>query len=423
VNVLLIPLGSSGDVNPFVAIGRALQERGHRVTMITSGYFEPVARRAGFAFESLGAAADYLSVIENPDLWKPMPGFKLVADWVILGPMRRIYELIADRFVAGHTVVVATGAIGARIAQEKLGAPLVSLVLQPAMFRSLTDVSKLGGLPVSSRMPRAWNAMLYWLADRAVVEPLIGPEVSRFRATLGLPRVRRHLDGWWFSRQRIVGLFPEWFTPRASDWPEQVELTGFPLYDEDEETPAVPGLDEFMNGGEPPVVFTPGSAMAQGREFFEAAVAACRLSGRRGVLVSRFLDQVPAELPQSVRAFDFVPFSRLFPRAAAVVHHGGIGTMSQGLAAGVPQLVMPMAHDQFDNAARLERLGAGGTLGRRQFQAPRVASMLDRLIGSAKVNAQCKTIAAQVRDADAMPETCRLIEETAEQPRYRLVLP
>ncbi len=107
------------------------------------------------------------------------------------------------------------------------------------------------------------------------------------------------------------------------------------------------------------LVFTPGSANLFGRSFFDAAVGACQQLGRRGILLTRFAEQLPPSLPSGVVHFDFVPLSLLLPRCAAFVNHGGIGSVSQAMAAGIPQLMMPLAHDQIDNAARIARLGVG----------------------------------------------------------------
>lgn len=422
LNIILIPLGSSGDVNPFVALGRALQARGHKITMITNGHFEAIARRSGFAFEPLGSVEDYRAVLELPEVWHPTEGFKIVMQWGTLNTMRPLFEMIESHNVPGETVVAApVTAFGARIAQEKLGVPLVSVCLQPAMFRSSTKVSKLGGFPVSSRMPGWWNRTLYWAADRLVIDRLLGPQTNAFRSELGLPPVRRFFNEWWYSPERIIGLFPDWFAPPPPDWPAQLALTGFPLYDEDDVCDRSPGLEAFLRAGEPPITFTPGSAMRQGKEFFDAAVDACTRLGRRGVLVSPFRDQMPAELPEGVCAVDFVPFSRLFPRSAAVVHHGGIGTSAQGLAAGVPQLIMPMAHDQFDNAVRLERLGVASSIGRQKFRGPAVASSLSRLVDSGLVAEQCRLAAARLGNTNPFPEACRLIELAANSPTRPLI--
>ena len=111
--------------------------------------------------------------------------------------------------------------------------------------------------------------------------------------------------------------------------------------------------------GEPPIVFTPGSAMYHGQDFFRASVEACKQLNRRGILLTRHAEQIPADLPATIRHFSYAPFSLLLPRAAALVHHGGIGTSAQAMAAGCRQLITPFAHDQFDNADRLRRLGEG----------------------------------------------------------------
>ena len=137
--------------------------------------------------------------------------------------------------------------------------------------------------------------------------------------------------------------------------------------------------------------------------------------GRRGILLTRHREQVPANLPPGVIHADFAPFSELLPRCAALVHHGGIGTSSQGLAAGIPQLVMPHAHDQPDNAARMVKLGVAKKLEPRQFKPKRVAREMNELLQSQEVARCCKEVAARFVGLDPLEETCDLIEEVAEQ--------
>lgn len=122
-------------------------------------------------------------------------------------------------------------------------------------------------------------------------------------------------------------------------------------------------------------------------------------------------EQVPAELPAGVRHFPYVPFSQVLPRAAALAHHGGIGTSAQALAAGVPQLVMPMAHDQPDNAARLRRLGVAASVPRRRFRGPAVARALGELLDSKEVAENCASVAARLKGSRAVEQTCEAIEE------------
>lgn len=412
MNVILIPIGSSGDVYPFVGLGTALRERGHRVTVATNGHFAPLVARAGLEFVELGTEQDYLTVLNDPRLWHPTEAFKLVAYWAMLKGMRPTFEIIQSLNVPGETVVGAPAtAFGARMAQEVFGIPLVSVDLQPAVLRSAYEPPALGPLPVSAKLPRAWNRFCYWLADTRVIDPVVASETNAFRAELGLPPVRRLLADWWHSPDRVLGLFPAWFAPPQPDWPSQVTLTEFPLFDESALEPVAPEVEAFLEAGDPPLVFTPGSAMRHGQDFFEAAVDASRRLGRRAALLTRFPDQLPATLPDGIRWFDFVPFSRIFPRAAAVIHHGGIGTTAQGLAAGVPQLIMPLAHDQHDNAARLARLGVGRSLPPQRFRGPAVARALGELIDVPRVAEQCRLYAERIRQADPLKASCRIFEE------------
>jgi UDP:flavonoid glycosyltransferase YjiC (YdhE family) len=258
--------------------------------------------------------------------------------------------------------------------------------------------------------------LVYWLADRLAIDPVAAPATNAVRDELGLPPVRRLLGDWCHSPQRIVGLYPPWFAPPQPDWPPQLVLTGFPLFDERGLSEPPPELADFLAGGDAPVVFTAGSAMRQGHTFFREAAVACGLLKRRGLLLTRYPEQLPATLPDGVRHVSYVPFSQLLPHAAALVHHGGIGTTGQALAAGVPQLLMPMGHDQPDNAARVDRLGVGRSLPPRRFKAPTVARLLGELLGSAEVAARCREVAGKFDGANPLAETCRLIEGLLPRP-------
>jgi UDP:flavonoid glycosyltransferase YjiC (YdhE family) len=141
------------------------------------------------------------------------------------------------------------------------------------------------------------------------------------------------------------------------------------------------------------VAFTAGTANASSHSFFDASARACRLSGRRGLLLTQHAAQLPAALPPHVARFGYVPFAALMPRLSALVHHGGIGTTSQALRAGVPQLVRPMGFDQFDNARRVLALGVGRQLLPRRYEPAAVARVLDELTAEPSIRARCVEVA------------------------------
>jgi UDP:flavonoid glycosyltransferase YjiC (YdhE family) len=411
MRALLIPMGSAGDVYPLVGLGAALRARGHRVEVVANSYYQSAVERAGVSFVPLGSYEDIRPALENPDLWHPHKGF-LILGRALLPLMRRLYAVIADRATPGETVVVASSlALAARVAQDKLGISLVTVHLQPTALRSAYDPAGAPGL-LPQRWVRALRRFRDWLVDVLLLDRVFGGEINALRADLGLPPVRRPLHRWWHSPQRVLGLFPEWFAPPAPDWPEQTQLTGFPLYDDFQEVP--PDVVDFLASGSPPIVFTPGSAMRHSRAFFAESVAACRLLGQRGVLLTRFPEQVPPELPDGVRHFDYLPLSRVLPCAAALVSHGGIGSVSQALAAGVPQLVMPMAFDQWPNALRLEQLGVAVSLRPKAYRAAAVAQLLMQLLTSAEVANRCRSYARKLEDRNSLAAACQAVEGLAD---------
>ena len=405
--ILLCTIGSAGDVNPFIGIGGQLIKRGFRVALITSQYFELQARSVGLEFFGLGSAEDYQDIIQDPDLWSPDKGFKVFAERVVFPIMEPAYEIIAS-FDPSKTILVAQGQFfAAHIAHEKLGFPFITVHLQPAAFRSVYEFPL---LPVS--LPPFVIRGLFSLIDALLLDKLFAPNINRFRQSLGLPAIHKVFGGWMHSRQKNIGLFPDWFAALLPDWPPQTQLTGFVYYDKqngNEEPPD--GLNKFLNAGSAPIIFTAGTAMKHADQFFLDCIEACQLLGQRGILLTGHPEQLPAELPQNIQHFAYLPFSKVLPRALALVHHGGIGTTAQAIAAGIPQVIRPMAHDQPDTAARVEKLGIGASLSPKKFNAASLAEKLHSLITSQAVLERCKSYADKIDPDGALGETCTIIED------------
>ncbi|HSV15802.1 MAG TPA: nucleotide disphospho-sugar-binding domain-containing protein [Tepidisphaeraceae bacterium] len=411
MQVLLLTIGSAGDVHPFVGIGLALRQRGHRVKVLTNPHFQPLIERAGLEFVAVGTADDYDQVRTNPDLWHPRKGFHTVFNIIING-FRPAFDAVMNNYVPGQTVIAASSlGLAARCAQDKYNLPMATVHLQPAIFRSAIHPPKLPGMPIANWMPAGMKRFMFTVADRMVINPLVAPPLNRFRGELGLAPVRDPLKDWWHSPQRVIGLFPQWYAPPQADWPPQTRLTGFPRYDEGGISDMPAELAEFLTAGDPPIVFTPGSAMHHGEDFFRESVAACVQLNRRGVLMSRHADHIPSNLPANVRHFAYAPFSQLLPKAAVCVHHGGIGTAAQAMAAGVKQIVMPLAHDQFDNADRMQRLGIARSIPAKQYRAARVAKIVQELLADEAAAARCAEIARKFIGIEPLAQTCDLIEE------------
>jgi UDP:flavonoid glycosyltransferase YjiC (YdhE family) len=408
--MLVVAIGSMGDLHPMAALALALRDRGHRVRFVTYPKFEPLVHQLRLESVKLGSSGDDIDATKDPDLRRR--GKRAITRHV-----RPIYEVLAQEYRPGETVVIAPGnAFGARIAQEKLGAPLVSVLLQPAILRSQHDAP---GLPLPelpgslTPLSRILRRLQFAAADRLVTDPIVVPPLNRFREELGLPSVRRPFAGWIHSPDLVIGLFPDWFAARQPDWPSNTYLTGFPLFDESSLREVPSQLESFLTSGPPPIVFTWGTGMRFGRNFFEVATQVCRAMDQRGVLLTQYSDQVPASLPDGVCHFEYVPLSKVLPRSLALVHHGGIGTLAQALAAGIPQLVVPWGHDQPDNAVRLTRLGVGLVVSRRGYRRRTVVRALSHLLQSRQVAGNCRSLASKIAQTQPLSEACRLIELVA----------
>jgi UDP:flavonoid glycosyltransferase YjiC (YdhE family) len=218
---------------------------------------------------------------------------------------------------------------------------------------------------------------------------------------LGLPRGLNPVFAGQYSPQLNLGLFSKVLYQRQPDWAPNTHLTGFPFYDRKDNAPIAPGLAQFLDEGDAPIVFTLGSAAVHiAGDFFDESVKAAQLLKRRAVLLVGKDEQKPDALPEGIVAFDYAPHSELFPRAACIVHQGGVGTTGQGLRAGVPTLIVPFSHDQPDNALRIVDIGTGRTLDRGGYKAERVAKELSQLLGNAPYAARARAVAEEVRAED-----------------------
>ncbi|HEX4612137.1 MAG TPA: glycosyltransferase [Urbifossiella sp.] len=410
MHIVLTSLGTDGDVFPHIGLGAVLRARGHRVTLAAPEPYRAAAACYGLGFEPIVTADETRRMLADPDMWHPLRSGLIMARWgAPLVP--RQYETLARLVREEPTVLVAgPGALAARLVQERVGCPTASLLLQPGLLPSVTAPPEMpGGLMPPRCLPPALRRLYWWGVDAAGYF-LIARDLNRVRAGLGLPPVRR-VFRWWLSPDRVIGLFPGWYAAPQRDWPPQIRLAGFGRFDGDP-GPVPADVVEFCRAGPPPVVFTLGTGMAHAAGFFRTAVAACESLGARGLLLTKYPDLVPADLPGSVRHCRFAPFRRLLPRCAAVVHHGGIGTTAAALEAGCPQVVVPLAWDQPDNAARVEALGVGCSLGPRQRTRGALARALAR-VTAADIRDNARAVAATAGQADGLEVAAGWVEELA----------
>ncbi|RZJ11963.1 MAG: glycosyltransferase [Rubrivivax sp.] len=408
LKILIGAAGSLGDTLPFVALGLALQQRGHDVHLFASESY--AGHAAGLPFTPVMGVAAHEALLHDPRVTDPRHGFTLLSE-AFATTLPRAFEAMCAEVVPGQTLAVgSTLSFASRLLKDALGVPTTTVHLAPSVFRSVHQPPHLGPYGVLDKLPALLQRGAWWLIDRLVLDRLFTRPFNAYRRQLGLAPVSRMFDRWLHQADVTLGMFPPWFAPPQPDWPAGLVCTGFPLYDNGEVHPLPTELEAFLAAGEPPVGFTSGTANATSHAFFAASAAACALSGRRGLLITKAGAQLPSPLPPGVLHVPYAPFSQLLPRLAAFVHHGGIGTTSQALHAGVPQLVRPMAYDQFDNAQHVLRLGLGVRLLPVEYAPHAVARALDRLIADSSLQARCAAVASLCRaDGAAIDVACNAV--------------
>ncbi len=403
MKAVLVTIGSLGDLYPFIAIGRALAARGVAVQLAVPADHVATVRAAGLAADAiLPSFADIcarLGIDEASAARRVITRRRFVLDAVIL-PSLADSSARLDGLAADADIVVGSPfALAAGIIAEKRRLPLVAINLQPMALFSAWDPPRApdcAALIPTPRGPlgRGWNGALIG-AVKGAVRLRYGGAVDRVRRAHGLDAAKlAPVFDPVPAQCATLCCYSPLLAPVQPDAPPASEAIGFPLYDGAEEADD-PQLAAFLDAGPPPIVFTLGSFLvrAPGTFYAEAAAAAVAL-GRRAVLLTGGAARVQEG---AVLRFGYAPHSALFARAALVVHHGGIGTTGQAMRAGVPQLVLPFFGDQFDNGARVARLGIGATMRPAAFHGRAAAAMLARLLADQSMAARAAALATEVR--------------------------
>ena len=395
-----------------VGLGRALRSRGHAVTLFTNGHFANLVHQAGLKFVAMGSAEEYEEVANHPDLWHPHKGWRVIMKRMMEGTfLEEAYQLLCSHLIPGQTILISTTlGFAARLVQETHQIPLVTIHLSPGVFHSAYQPPRLPNLPLPDWLPVRFKQAVWAALDHLVIDPILKPTLNRYRRELGLPPVSRIFHTWLHSPDLVLGLFPKWFAPPQPDWPPSTVLTGFPLYDQASDSDLPTSIQDFLDIHPRPLVFTPGSANKHGTDFFTEAAKTCQTMNRAGIFLTRYPEQLPLSMPPQIAHFSYAPLSQLLPQCAALIHHGGIGTCSQALQAGIPQLIRPYAFDQFDNGARIEQLGVGKTLSKRSFRSPIIAQHLHHLLSSTNVATACHSLKHTFSASNPLTESCLLIE-------------
>lgn len=420
--IVIATLGSFGDVHPYVAIALELKRRGHRPVIATSEVYREKTDALGLELSPLppdlpgyDQPEEISRMVES--LIDQTKGPERVFNEFINPYLRQSYDALAAATVDADLLLTHVLALAAPALVEKTGIKWVSSVLAPISLFSAYDPPVLPQMPslhkllkLNPSIARGFLRLARWRLDS------LAAPVYRLRAELGLQRGGNPMMEGQHSPALVLALFSPVFGPPQPDWPPNTRTTGFCFYDRRDRPSDAEGLDpklsEFLDAGPPPVVFTLGSsAIWVAKDFYRESVEAARALGERALLLIGDERNRPADLPEGIAAFEYAPYGELLPRARAVVHQGGVGTTGQGLRAGVPNLVVPFSHDQFDNGSRVERLRAGRMLPRPKYNGVTAARELRTMLSDASYETSAAAVGRQVRAERGAAAAADAIEE------------
>jgi UDP:flavonoid glycosyltransferase YjiC (YdhE family) len=415
--ILLATFGSFGDLHPYIALAQGLRERGHTPVLATSEIYREKVTGEGIEFRPL-----------RPDLqpseagremvrriMDPKHGTKVVFGEVLGPNLREQYEDLTTAAEGADLLVAHILTPGVRMVAEVTGRPWISTYLQPMVFASAYDPPVPPQAPGFARLYRLGPTISRKLVElgKQSVRPLVEP-IHALRRELGLPEVGHAMFEGGQSPYLNLALFSRELGPPQPDWPAHTVVTGFPFYDRLAAGAGMPeALLRFLDAGPPPVVFTLGtSAVMLATDFYRTSLEAAQRLERRAVLLVGGDDwhALPNPLPKGVLACAYAPHSELFPRAAAIVHQGGVGTTGQAMRAGRPMLVVPFAHDQPDNAMRVTRLGIARTVSVPAYKPGRAAAELRRLLEEPRYAERAEAVGRVVRSEDGIAAACDAID-------------
>jgi len=407
--VLIATVGSVGDMHPMLGMGMALQRQGHAVRFAANPVHAARVQACGLDYRPLGTRAGFEATADDPALWDPRTA--MLVFWRGLQSSLLQLPEAALALPPGQPATLLVHPLllpAAALARAKRpGLRVVAAWLAPQNLRSCHDPMMVGPLRVPPWLPMALRRHLWRRIDSRFIDPAPLPDLNAARLASGLAPVPHFIPHLQTVADQSITLFPNWFARSAPDWPQPMLRGSFPLFEPPGNAELPAEVLAFLANGAAPVVVTLGTFQRHGGAMLAQVVEAARALGRRSVVLAADREQLPLQPAADLLWQPYLPLHRLLPLSAALVHHGGIGTTAEALRAAVPQLVLPWAFDQFDNAQRVRAMGVGLTLPSKRLRPGLLRRALGQLLDSTAVAGACQSAAERLRADPGLDDLCR----------------
>jgi UDP:flavonoid glycosyltransferase YjiC (YdhE family) len=413
--IVLANFGSLGDLHPVMAIGLELQRRGHSVLFTTTEFYREKIESAGFEFRPLRPNINSGDSKLATELMDKKSGSKKFITDILLPNLRPMFDDLIEAVKDADVLISSETVYAAMSVTEKTGIKWVTFGIIPISFLSGYDPPVFPMAPwlrYFRFMPPFFHQSIYRYMRRKI-SPWTEP-YKKFRREIGLDEDHDFFLREKYSRQLTLALFSKLISPQQRDWHEPTLQAGFCFYDGEGDLGKMPeGLEEFLDAGGPPIVFTLGSvAILEPGNFFTESISAAKELKKRAVVLYGISNEPPSGLDENIAGFPYAPHSRIFSRAACVVHQGGVSTISHILRAGVPMLVVPEAtYDQYDNAARCFRLGVARVLYRGKYRRQNAVKELGKLFSNPSYRARSQEAKKVIETENGTRAACDAIED------------
>jgi sterol 3beta-glucosyltransferase len=415
MRITIFAAGSRGDIQPCVLLGRGLQRSGFEVLLAAPENFAAFIQENGLGFQPLRGDVQQIMASEAGQSFMGEGGAnplkQIVAMRKMLGPVA--VQMAQDALEACREAeaLISLG-VFATFAQTIAEARRIPLILVEPTPLLPTGAFPAAGWPVQRDLGGLHNR----LSGQAMLQMLwqwYRPFANSFRQGLGLPPYGGGSFYRILASTPLIGLYSQKVIPRPADWPGTARITGYCFG----ETPAgwqpPAGLEAFLEAGDPAVYVGFGSMSGRRPESLaRLVVEALAISGQRGVLLTGWGGMRAIAAPESVYVVEAAPHAWLFPRMAAVVHHGGAGTTAEGLRAGAPSVIVPFAVDQAFWGKRVQDLGVGpAPIPQKALTADKLAQAIRAAVEQAEIKRRAAELGSAIRAEDGVEAAVRAVKE------------
>lgn len=411
MDYIIFSLGTMGDNQPFIRIAAELTKRGQKVLFLGNEKFGPLVESLGIEFKAVSSEQEYIKAYDNPTTWSHYHAKEHYREYH-LPAIQPTYKIIEEVVKCGKRpfLLFQDPISGARMACEDFNLPYSLIALAPSALFSVENPS----FPLREQVAeKDWAKGMAVVREKATsskFNKLFTPFINPIRQELGLKPLGINELPSTENAQSIIALFPEWLKEVPSDWPKQAFIAGFPL-----EVKNLPALEQnildFIHTKGSPIVYSFGTGVPLNQAMLNKIKKVSEILSLPSILIGKsIIDCTAYDLGDDILSVPYVEFSAIFPKAKVIVHHGGVGTCAEGLAAGVPQLITPFAFDQPDNAFLLWKLGVGNAVNFLRTGAREFADTIQKLSESSEVRKKCLNYKALCRGNSILTAVEKILE-------------